>query len=262
MYDWPETEAQTDRLWKQLATLLQDNGMDCPVTLSRNTASAKLWTSGTCLFSQTCGWPYINHLNTHLSLITTPVYDIDGCSGPYHNSRLVCRVDDQRQTLSEFSGATVAINEPNSQSGHQAMKSALTAASVSAPFFSKGIVSGAHRQSIQLVADGQADICAIDPVSWQLALRYNTKQTDTLRVIGNGPQIPGLPLVCSHEYADIMKTNDIAAKVEKLLRDDLDSDMREHLFISGASKLSDEDYRILIELDKAAAVAGHSSCLI
>ena len=261
MYDWPETQPQTDRLWKQLATLLQDNGIDCPVTLDRKTASATQWTSGDCLLSQTCGWPYIDHLYSHLTAITTPVYGIEGCNGTTHCSRLVCRADDPRLSLAEFSGATVVINEADSQSGHQAMKSALTAASLPAQFFAKGFVSGAHRQSIQLVANGQADICAVDPVSWQLALRYEKTATDALHVIGEGPHIPGLPLVCSRDHADTLQAADVSQKVEKLLNDDLDDDIREHLFISGAKKLADDDYRVLIELNDQAVAAGHTCCL-
>lgn len=261
MYDWPETESQTNRLWAELTTLLRDSGIDCPTTLDRKTASAEQWTSGACLFSQTCGWPYIDHIYSHLTSITTPVYDIEGCNGTTHRSRLVCRIDDKRSTLAEFSGATVVINEADSQSGHQAMKSALTTASLPAPFFSKGFVSGAHRQSIQLVANGQADICAVDPVSWQLALRYEKTVTDALHVIGEGPKIPGLPLVCSREYADAMLAADITTKVEKLFNDELDNDIREHLFISGARKLADDDYRVLAELNAQAIAAGHASCL-
>ncbi len=261
MYDWPEVETQTDQLGNLLATLLKDNGINCPSTLDRETASSTVWTSGKCLLSQTCGWPFISHLYEHVSLITTPVYDIDGCSGTTHRSRLVCRGNDKRGALAEFKEATVAINELDSQSGHQAMKSALTAASLPAPFFSKGIVSGAHRQSIKLVADGQADICAVDPVSWQFALRYEKAVTDSLRVIGEGPEIPGLPLVCSREFADNMLEADIARQVENLFAYEIDDEIREDLFIAGAKKLTDEDYRHLTELDRQAKEAGHTSCL-
>lgn len=258
MYDWPEVETQTNKLWQQLCVLLKDNGIDCPTILDRKTPSESLWKSGHCLFSQTCGWPYINKYHSHLQLLTTPIYDIDGCDGTYHRSRLVCRANDQRNTLAEFTAATVVINESDSQSGHQAMKSALTMASLPAPFFAHGKISGAHRHSIKMVAEGDADICAVDPVSWQLALRYETPVTDQLKVIGEGPQIPGLPIVYSHEYHDSMQAANIAEKVDSLLTNELDNDIREMLFISGAKRLSMEDYRVLIKLDQEAEDAGHA----
>lgn len=257
MYDWPEVEAQTDRLWQQLSALLQDNGIDCPSQLDRKTGSSSLWNSGNCLFSQTCGWPYIKGLKSQLNLLTTPIYAIEGCDGTNHSSQLICRNNDPRDCLADFKDAIVVINAADSQSGHQAMKSALTLAALPAPFFGKGIVSGAHRNSIAMIANSEADIAAIDPVSWQLAKRYDAATTDQLRVIGQGPAIPGLPLVYSHQFTDQMTKAAIAQKVEQLLANELDPDVREHLFIAGARKLPAGDYVVLKDLDHAARVAGH-----
>lgn len=257
MYDWPEVESYTDKLWQQLSSLLQDNGIDCPAQLDRNTPSSNVWKSGNCLLSQTCGWPYINGLSEDLNLLATPIYDIDGCDGTTHRSRLVCRKNDARDSLSKFKGATIVINDADSQSGHQAMKSALTEAALPAPFFTKGIISGAHRSSIAMVASGEADICAVDPVSWQLAQRFDQKDADQLKVVGEGPATPGLPLVYSHQFTDQMTAAEIGEKVEQLLTDGLDRDVREHLFIAGAKRLSAKDYLVLDDLNEAAAAAGH-----
>ena len=173
MYDWPEVETQTNKLWQLLASLLRDNGIDCPTQLDRNTSSATLWKSGNCLLSQTCGWPYAKELHTDLELLTTPIYEISGCDGTTHRSQLVCRKNDSRDSLADFKGGTVVINEAGSQSGHQAMKSALTAAALPSPFFKTGFISGAHRSSIAMVVNAEADIAAIDPSagSWHSAMK-------------------------------------------------------------------------------------------
>ena len=62
--------------------------------------------------------------------------------------------------------------------------------------FSERIETGAHRASIVAVAEGRADVCAIDCRSWHMAKRHEPKAKE-LRVVGWTGLRKGLPMITS-----------------------------------------------------------------
>jgi len=257
MYDWPEVAEQTDCLWQLIANEFKQLDLAVPEQLNRNEPIERLWTGGDILFSQTCGWPLVEKLGRSVALLCGPVYDVEGCQSTMYSSRIVSRISDSRAELEDFHGSTVAINGENSQSGFQAMKSSLAERSLSGPFFSKQLVSGAHRESAKMVASGQADICAIDPVSWQLTKRFEPKTIKLLRVIDETPYTPGLPYICS---ADILSPSQLLSMQEALLKllNNLPKTLAEDLMIGGAESVDYEYFQITSEFDRQATAAGHA----
>ena len=148
--------------------------------------------------TQTCGYPLKHQLGNQVELMGTPIYRATFCRDGYYASVVLVRQEDSRTSLQEFRGATPAVNSLNSQSGYNALRNLVHMRShrSSQPFFSMPYISGAHRQSICAVAQRRADICAIDPVSWQLARRYEPAARQ-LRLIDLTEYTPALPLVCS-----------------------------------------------------------------
>ena len=67
--------------------------------------------------------------------------------------------------------------------------------------FPEQIATGAHRQSIQCVADGRADLAAIDARSWSLAKTYSIELTNQLAVVGWTSRRPGLPFITANKLA-------------------------------------------------------------
>jgi|GEM_PF-5492040 len=112
----------------------------------------------------------------------------------------LARQSDSRNELLEFQGSTVAVNGFNSQSGYNALRNLLVERQCIGKnkpvFFGKGEISGGHRQSMQCVAAGKADICTADPVSFALAQQYEPAAKN-LKVIDCTASTPGLPLICS-----------------------------------------------------------------
>jgi ABC-type phosphate/phosphonate transport system substrate-binding protein len=53
------------------------------------------------------------------------------------------------------------------------------------------VETGGHRQSVQAVADGRADVAAIDAVCWALAGRHEDAAVEKLRVINRTPAEAG-----------------------------------------------------------------------
>ncbi|MEM9653951.1 MAG: PhnD/SsuA/transferrin family substrate-binding protein [Actinomycetota bacterium] len=80
--------------------------------------------------------------------------------GPVYHSVIVARHDGPK-TTAEALGGPVAINEPQSWSGHRALRRHL-----SPIWFATEMISGSHRESLAAVAEGRALCAGIDHSIW------------------------------------------------------------------------------------------------
>lgn len=112
-------------------------------------------------------------------VIGTPLYLCDFCTEGLYASPILVRKTDDRRSLSQFNGSSLAFNDTASQSGFNALKTLLVEENLidqrGTTFFSDSVLTGSHRASMQAVANGIADMCAVDPVSWALAQRFDAK---------------------------------------------------------------------------------------
>jgi len=90
-----------------------------------------------------------------------------------------------------FARARFAYNEALSQSGWAAPQNMAAAQGYA---FTGPIRTGGHRASAEAVAQGRADIAAIDAQTWRMILRYDAFAAD-LRVIAQTPSSPALPYI-------------------------------------------------------------------
>ncbi len=187
MYDWPEVRSATDALWVALRTALRARGIAAPEALTRGDETAL--TDPRLALGQTCGLPYRLRLHAQVTLIGAPDYGLEGCPPGFYRSALVVRAGDRRAAAQDFAGARFAYNDAESQSGRAALEAALGALAMR-----DGLRTGAHRASIRAVADGAAEIAAIDAVSWRLAQAWEPAARG-LRVAGWTRPTPGLPMV-------------------------------------------------------------------
>ncbi|MDU9004827.1 phosphate/phosphite/phosphonate ABC transporter substrate-binding protein [Sedimentitalea todarodis] len=187
MYDMPAIQPANDRFWALIRAHLRFG----PSQLSRERDPWALWQSPDLLLAQTCGMPYRTRLYQTVALIGTPDYGVTGCPPGYYNSVLVVRADAPEDRLHDFSGGTFAYNEPMSQSGWAAPMVHLNALGVSVQTLTK---TGAHAASAKAVADGRADMAALDVVTWTL-LQEHDPVAQQLKVIGTTTPTPGLPLI-------------------------------------------------------------------
>jgi len=146
------------------------------------------------VLGQTCGLPYVQGLRGKVALVGTPVYQVPGCRPGWYNSVIVVRSDEPCETLKDFSNRRLAINGTGSQSGCQAIMFAVADMTENGKFFAEILTSGGHIQSVEMVANGHADIASIDHVSWRLAKKF-TPDAARLRVLGHTSPTPGLPLI-------------------------------------------------------------------
>ena len=193
MYDRPATKDANQRFWNLIRSRLQDLGIDAPARLSTNTEGAEFWTAKDMLFSQTCGMPYRTKLYDKVKIAGTPDYGIENCPPGYYRSVLIKHKSDPRSSLDEFSGKRVALNGFNSQSGFAALADAINNMDTR---FSQCLVTGAHANSVAAVADGKADIAAIDIITWRLLAREKDV-TEDVEVFAQTDPTPGLPFICN-----------------------------------------------------------------
>jgi len=191
MYARPELEGAHTRLWTRLRDSLAARGMDAHETLSQTADEFTVWEDPALVFSQTCGMPYRTRLHHTVQLVGTPDYGLEGCAPGYYTSSIVVRADDPRLTLTQFAPARAAYNAAYSQSGFAALYARTQASGF---WFANRVQSGSHLRSAQLVAEGAADIAALDSQTWRGVQRYEP-WADQLRVLEVTPPTPALPYI-------------------------------------------------------------------
>lgn len=187
MYDMPALKPMHDRFWNAIRARLGYG----PEALTRGGDFWDIWQSPELLLAQTCGFPYRARLHGHVALVGTPDYGLPGCPPGHYNSVLVVRKDDPRSDLSQFDGAAFAYNEALSQSGWAAPATHFATHGL---LIGPRVKTGAHAASAQAVAEGRADIAAIDALTWTLLRRHGTG-TDDLREIDRTAPTPALPYI-------------------------------------------------------------------
>lgn len=182
MYDRPETAAAHDCLW---SLVREARGGDLPPTLTRNMEPAETWAHPELALGQICGLPLRTTFRGRVAYVGSGTYDIDAPPGHYL-SLWVVRANDPREHLSDFAGATLAVNGTDSQSGWAGPVADASAQGVKFGALSR---TGAHVASARQVAEGRTDIAGIDAVSWRGICRFD--DTASLRVIGSTSPVPG-----------------------------------------------------------------------
>ena len=192
MYDFGAAQAANDRLWTLIRAGLQGRGVDAPPALTRGEhAYWDAWQASDLILSQTCGYPFRARLHGRVTYVGTPDYGLEGCAPGYYRSVFVARADDPRVTIADFGGASFAYNEPLSQSGWAAPQSHAARAGLSLP---PRLQTGGHRLSAAAVADGHAEVAALDAVTFAL-LQENDPVVRRLKVVGMTEPTPGLPYI-------------------------------------------------------------------
>jgi len=209
MYDRPETAAANDRFWGLIRDNLRATGIPAPECLMRKTPFWETWTAPDLLFSQTCGRPYRLGLHDKVQLIGTPDYGLPGCAPGLYHSVFVVRATDPRTDLAGFATGRLAYNEQMSQSGWAAPQ---CAAAKQGFQFENLLETGGHAASARAVADGAADIAALDGLTWQLISAYDDFARN-LRVLCATDPTPGLPYITGPDFDPVVLFTAVSAAI-------------------------------------------------
>jgi ABC-type phosphate/phosphonate transport system substrate-binding protein len=189
-----------------------------------------LWRHPALLFGQTCWGPMEQGLRDHVRVLGQPDYsDCVGGNGVFYSSPILMRRKarpgpavtegqsvpriDGRATIPVdlMRGARLAYNSADSMSGIIALARDLEALGESLDLFGARIVTGSHRASVVAVAEGRADICAVDCRTWQLMKRFEPKAS-AVAIVGWTARRPGLPYIAARAIPE-----EVAARMRQAL---------------------------------------------
>ncbi len=242
MYDWPEICDETEKLWTAIADRFGEQGFSAPANLLRDVEGIEHWLDSNLLLSQTCGYPFAVELEGKVDLLGTPVYEVDGCGGAFYSSAIVVRSDEDVSTLDDAQHFRFVFNSKGSLSGFRCLSPMTGDPS---HYFETVVESGGHRRSAQMVADGHADIAAIDAVCWHLLQKVEPETADKLRVLAWTPKLPALPFITA-----VGRSKDELTSMRRALSVAVD-DVRNQLptlCLAGLNFLDETHYRPLAAL--------------
>lgn len=255
MYDLPEIRAATDAWWAGLARHFRAAGIDdAPRWLDRASGREGLWLSPGLVFGQTCGYPLTHALAGRVGYVATPCYAAPGCEGADYCSFVIVAEEAPVGNFADLEGGRCAVNGLDSHSGANALRALAATCREDGAFFATMTISGSHRQSIALVARGEAEAAAVDCVTHALLARHAPAALAGVRVLCRTAAAPGLPYITASASAS-------AAGGERLtrLRDGLMAALtdprlagpREDLLLTGARILAPAAYRRILDLERA-----------
>ena len=256
MYELPEVRNATDAWWAGIAKALRREGIsEVPEKLLRSGDVGEQWRSPSLLLSQCCGYPLIHAYRSWLQPVGTPCFTVDGCEGPNYSSVILVGAENKARDLSDLRNGIAAFSSAQSHSGYNCFRATIAPLAKGGSFFFKVIATGAHPESIALVAGRKADVATVDCVTYALLDRYRPEALEGTRKLGYTMKAPGLPYVTHVEAAD-----DRVKRLQAALREAFnDPDLtapRESLFLSDIAFLGRDDYVRIQEIEDQAFALG------
>jgi ABC-type phosphate/phosphonate transport system substrate-binding protein len=253
MYDVAEAQRATDALWASLRDAFQREGLaDAPEQLTRDIPVISQWAAPRLFFSQCCGYDVVFGFSSALELLGVPRYaDETGCSELGYRSYIIVREDSRICALADLRGAVCAVNGFNSYSGTGSLRALVAPLSRDGRFFGKVKVSGSHVRSIEMVRAGEADVAAIDCVTYALLGRYRPLCLAGTRILAPTDPVPAPPYVTSRDYPP-----ETVGRMQNALTSVLNHTPRhafcEELFVEGVSLAPLQVYSQILDQDQIA----------
>lgn len=234
MYDRPENAAAHDALWAGIRDALRARGRRAPDALDRRLGLWEGWEHPSLVLGQACGLPYRTRLHGRVELIATIDYGLPDTPPGHYRSLFVVRAEDGRDAPDAFRGTRFAYNGGDSHSGWAAPQLWAAARGFA---FTPALATGTHRESARAVAEGRADIAAIDAITWRAIARWDSDLAAALRVIDRTDAAPGLPLIAARGADRAPLREALAAALDGLAEGD-----RATLGIAGLADIPAEAY--------------------
>ena len=254
MYDLPELRSATDAWWAGIARALRREEIEeVPDQLTREHSAEG---RPDLLLSQVCGSNLAGEGRERLTYVATPCYTAPGCNGPLYRSVIVVAATCAAQTLEDLRGSRCAINGYRSHSGCNALRATFAPLAQGGRFFASVTVSGGHALSLGLIASGQADMAAIDCITYALLLRCRPHLLKHIRIIAQTVAAPVGPYVTRDSAS-----NDLIARLRRGLAQAVDDPglaaARADLLLGGIEILPVEKYERITQLEVEAKRLGY-----
>ena len=244
-------------LWAFLRDHLRSAGMvGLPDALDETLPHHEAWLDPRLVLAQTCGFPFVKHLRGRVRLVATPVYEAPGCDGHTMVSVIVVRAGDAPENLAATHGTRAAINETGSNSGYNLLRAAIAPHADGRAFFADIVETGGHLASIEAVRNGQADLAAIDCITYDLLHRHAPERIDGLVILAETPRGPNLPFITRLSSSDEELAALCAALKATIIAPEL-ANARAILGLKDVAVLEEGAYDILLAHEQEAIAAGY-----
>lgn len=210
MYARAENLAAHNTLWALIRDGLRAHGVAAPENLDQDAPVFDTWARPDLVLGQICNLPLRARLLDRVTIIGTLDYGLpDVAPGQYRsvilsNSPIAPRPDQPIR---------LAYNEGLSRSG---WANALDWFEGHHLTLGSAIQSGSHRNSARLVAEGAADLAALDEITWRQMQRWDRSLTDGLHVLGHSAPGPGMTLITRQGQDPAPYTQAAAAAITAL----------------------------------------------
>lgn len=240
-YEVPGTETLYDELWAQLRAHLLAEGFedgDLPLELNRSRPHDELLKRSDLLLTQTCGYDIAEERPLPWTLIGTWGY---GDRPGTYTSYVVVREDSSIVTLDQVCDRRMIANSSRSYSGYHVWTALLRTPSIDV--FSQIPWSGSHMQSLRALQSGQADIAAVDTVTWDLLQKFAPDFLEGLRPLAESAPVPAPPLISSRDLPP-QKIERLKNVLRRLLHEPESYKICRELLITGFYEWRIEDYGV------------------
>ncbi|MGH6933108.1 MAG: phosphate/phosphite/phosphonate ABC transporter substrate-binding protein, partial [Dongiaceae bacterium] len=194
-------------------------------------------------------------LRGQVALVATPCYSAPRCAGANYLSVVLVQSGNRASEIRQLRGARCAVNGRDSQSGYSALRALVAPHAEGGRFFGDVVVSGGHGKSIELVASGQADVAAVDCVTFALLSRHRPAAVANVRVLCQTPSAPNLPFI-TRRSADDDLLKRLRAGLEQAFADRELADARDALMLADCAFLPLASYDRIVELEQSAISLG------
>jgi ABC-type phosphate/phosphonate transport system substrate-binding protein len=207
MYALPEMAAANTAFWAAVREALRQEGHSAvPETIVPPSLDLPIGIAAGTLLSHMCGYPLLTLYLGQYELLAAPLHDLPGCAvdpngTPAHCSFIVVAADSPFRELEDLRGARFIMNGWHSNSGMNLPRHLVAHLAREGRFFGSVTVSGAHVASMAAVAEGSADVAAIDCVTFGLVARHRPKDIARLRIIAETVASPAIPFITSAHTA-------------------------------------------------------------
>lgn len=191
MYDRASNVASHDAFWRLLRDELHAQGIPAPDTLNRAVEHMTGWGRSDLVLGQICNLPYRAIFSGRVTLIGAADYGLDDCPAGHYRSVIIAHKDAPNQPLTKYATARFAANALGSHSGYGAPQEWAQSHGFLLP---SPILTGSHDASLRYVAEGRADIAALDAQTWALQQR-DMPQANQVRIIAHTKTSPGMSFI-------------------------------------------------------------------
>ena len=257
MYDIPEIRSATDQFWRALRNqLIARNIGEVPLNLTQPTDLPAFWQDRQLLIGQTCGYPLMLGLCGSARYVATPCYATRFSDGPNHKSVIIANRGAIIKNLQDAKGRVCAINMADSNTGMNLLRLEIAKLGIKAPFFSRVFETHAHRRSMSAVATGEADIAAIDCVTFSLIEREDPDLVRHLQIIQETEESPALPFITSPDTDDAT-LHSLRDALMTVTRDPYSRPACDQMLLNSISVLPQGAYNRIPDIENRAIALGY-----